>query len=192
SGKTTFARLATGLYQPKSGRIKRHGRPGLSFQFPARQLFADSVLGDVSFGPKSLGMPNPREAAFSALEEVGFPKSKIEASPFEISEGEQRLAGLAGVLATRPDFIFFDEPTAALDVHGQARFLEIVDNLVGEGVAVAIITHDLEIAEKSCSSAYLFDGCGQAVEYRMGEIMSNADLRKSSGIGTLEDICEGG
>ncbi|HDR91354.1 MAG TPA: ABC transporter ATP-binding protein, partial [candidate division Zixibacteria bacterium] len=186
SGKTTFARLAVGLYQPKAGRIKRHGRPGLSFQFPARQLFAESVLDDVSFGPKSMGIPDPRSAALSALEQVGFPHSKFAVSPFALSEGEQRLAGLAGILATRPDFIFFDEPTAALDVHGQARFLEIVDNLVENGAAVAIITHDLEIAEKTCWRAFLFNGCGQAIEYRMDEIMSNADLRKSYGIGTLD------
>ncbi len=191
AGKTTFARLAVGLYQPKSGRIKRHGRPGLSFQFPARQLFSESVLDDVLFGPNSMGIPDPRNAALSALEQVGFPHSKFSASPFALSEGEQRLAGLAGVLATRPDFIIFDEPTAALDVYGQARFLEIVDNLLKQDVAVAIVTHDLEIAEKICSRAIVFDGGGGAVEYRMDDIMSNADLRISYGIGTLDDIFEG-
>lgn len=190
-GKTTLARLAAGLYEPDSGEIKSHGRCGISFQFPARQLFADKVLDDVAFGPKSIGLRNPEELAFNALHEVGLNEDCLYKSPFELSEGEQRLAGLAGVLAIQPSYIFFDEPTAALDGTGKMRFMKIVETLLAKGVGVAIITHDLEMAKICCRKALVIDRKGRARPYSMEEILSNRELRRSSGIGTESDLFGG-
>jgi energy-coupling factor transport system ATP-binding protein len=190
-GKTTFARIATGLYKADSGKITSYGRAGLSFQYPARQLFADTVLDDVTFGPKSLGMSEPRELAAGALRRVGLDELKFECSPFALSDGEQRLVGLAGVLAIRPDYIFFDEPTAALDVFGRARFLEIVENLTAEGVGMAIITHDLRIAEQACSRALILEKQGSSRELTIDEILTDSNLRRSIGIGMEDEIFGG-
>lgn len=190
SGKTTLARLAAGLYKPDSGGMNSCGRPAISFQFPARQLFADSVLEDVAFGPKSLGMTDPNELASKALREVGLNEEYFKKSPFELSDGEQRLVGLAGVLAIEPDFIFFDEPTAALDVNSRRRFMGIVSNLVGKGVGIGLITHDLAIASRCCRKALIL-GDNDTMEVSMDEIMANKRLRMTCGIGTDVDLFEG-
>ncbi len=190
-GKTTLARLAAGLYKPDSGEIKSRGRCGISFQFPARQLFADKVLDDVAFGPKSIGMRNPKELALKALRESGLKEEYYDKSPFELSDGEQRLVGLAGVLAIEPSHIFFDEPTAALDASGRMQFLKIVETLLAKGVGVALITHDLDMAAICCRKALVIDRKGRARPYSMAEIMSNRELRRASGIGTESDLFGG-
>ena len=150
SGKTTAARVLAGVLEPDSGRATldgtavRAGDVGLCFQRPEDQLFADTVLDDLSFAPRALGLEahkaevRAREAA--VLLEVG--EDLLGRSPFELSGGQMRRVALAGVLAARPRACVLDEPSAGLDAPARHGLRELVCALARKGVAVLVVTHD--------------------------------------------------
>jgi energy-coupling factor transport system ATP-binding protein len=156
SGKSTLLRVAAGLLEPSSGSVSLDGEPltrrsargtiGLVFQDPESQLFADTVLQDVAFGPTNLGL-DPEEArvrAEEALARVGLDSATYgRRSPFHLSGGESRRAAIAGVLAMRPRYLLFDEPTAGLDAGGRRAVSEIIAaERVHSGVVV--VSHSAE------------------------------------------------
>lgn len=156
SGKSTLLRLAAGLLVAGAGRISIDGAPltaevargrvGLVFQDAESQLFADTVLEDIAFGPRNLGASDKeaRQAAGAALDRVGLPSEDFGArSPFSLSGGEARRVAIAGVLAMRPDYLLADEPTAGLDARGRRAVREI---LLGERErsGVLVVTHAAE------------------------------------------------
>jgi energy-coupling factor transport system ATP-binding protein len=156
SGKSTMLRIAAGLLSPESGDVSIDGEPlsartargrvGLVFQNPEAQLFAESVLADVAFGPKNLGASDEQAAdrAREALEAVGMPPESFgERSPFALSGGEARRVAIAGVLAMRPRYLLLDEPTAGLDVRGRTAVLGGLERVRPE-VGIVVVTHDAE------------------------------------------------
>ncbi len=161
SGKSTLARLMSFLSEPTEGRILTKGscRVALAFQFPEHQLFEDTVLKDVMFGPRNLGLKDPRHLAVSALGRVGLDESFLERSPFALSGGEQRRVALAGVIAMDPDMLVLDEPTVGLDRSGHDRVMSILDELNREGRTIVLITHRMEdILERCGEMVLLSDG----------------------------------
>ena len=92
-------------------RLRR--KVGLVFQFPEYQLFAETIIKDVMFGPKNFGLKEEeaKEVAKKSLIEVGIPESYFEKSPFELSGGEKRRVAIAGIIASDPDILVLDEPT---------------------------------------------------------------------------------
>jgi energy-coupling factor transport system ATP-binding protein len=154
SGKSTFLRVCAGLLEPSSGAVTVDGaavtdppvrrRVGLVFQNPEGQLFAESVLADVAFGPRNLGMDDPDGTAKLALAAVGISAEEYgDRSPFTLSGGEARRVAIAGVLAMHPAYLLLDEPTAGLDASGRAAVLAAV-RAVREDAGVLIVTHDAE------------------------------------------------
>jgi energy-coupling factor transport system ATP-binding protein len=156
SGKSTLLRVASGLVPPTGGGAEIEGAPlapasargrvALLFQNPESQLFAETVLRDVAFGPRNLGHDEPgaEQAAREALEMVCLsPGEYAERSPFALSGGEARRVALAGVLAMRPDYLLLDEPTAGLDARGRAAVRAIVASMRTRA-GVVIVTHDPE------------------------------------------------
>jgi energy-coupling factor transport system ATP-binding protein len=156
SGKSTLLRIASGLLAPDSGSVSVDEKPmsgvvapgavGLVFQDAEAQLFADTVLQDVSFGPLNLGVDAPGAAAraVEALEAVGIdPESFGPRSPFTLSGGEARRVAIAGVLAMRPRYLLLDEPTAGLDAPGRALVRELIERARAE-VGVVVVSHAAE------------------------------------------------
>ena len=97
------------------------------FQYPERQLFAETVAQDVAFGPRNLGLPQDEVArrVASSLTRVGLDLAAIgDKSPFELSGGQQRRVAFAGVLAMEPEVLVLDEPMAGLDPAARRDFLE--------------------------------------------------------------------
>lgn len=165
SGKSTLIQHMNGLLKPANGNIFYEGKDihekgysriylrekvGLVFQYPEYQLFADTVLEDVSFGPKNLNLPllEVQQRAFQAIEAVGLEDSVYDLSPFELSGGQKRRVAIAGVLAMKPDFLILDEPTAGLDPVGKKQLLEMLKALHQKGMGILLISHNMEdIAE---------------------------------------------
>ncbi len=156
SGKSTLLRIASGLLAPTGGSATIDGAPldagaargkvGLIFQDAESQLFADTVLDDVAFGPANLGekVEDAREAARDALRSVGLdPESYGHRSPFALSGGEMRRAAIAGVLAMRPRYLLADEPTAGLDAPGRRAVRRL---LVAQSkhAGVVVVSHAAE------------------------------------------------
>lgn len=156
SGKSTLLRLAAGLLEPGAGRAEIDGAPltrasargsvALVFQDAESQLFADTLLDDVAFGPANLGA-SPEEAASRAREalvSVGLgPDEYGHRSPFALSGGEARRAAIAGVLAMSPRYLLADEPTAGLDTSGRRAVRSLLLGL-RERAGVVVVSHSAE------------------------------------------------
>ena len=168
SGKSTLVQHFNGLIKPTSGKLsvdeidltarkpdwqKLRSKIGMVFQYPEYQLFADTVLDDVCFGPLNFGMAKEvaEENARRAIEAVGLNYEEIkDRSPIEISGGQKRRVAIAGVLAYEPDYLILDEPTAGLDPIGKKEMLDLVTSLrtSGKVKTVVMVSHNMdEIAE---------------------------------------------
>jgi len=157
SGKTTLALLAAGLLQPIGGnvwvdglntRIKKN-RPeisrkvGVVFQYPEQQFFCPSVGEEIEYALKNYQIDNPqRKLTLQALEDVGLNASYLDRNPFQLSGGEQRLVAIASIIVSKPEYLFFDEPTAGLDALAKRSVYSIIKNLEHSGRGVFLITHD--------------------------------------------------
>jgi len=164
SGKSTLVRMLCALEVPDQGRIvvdgldtksrkerrKLHGKVGYVMQHPERQLFAETVLEDVAYGPRNLGL-SPDEVqrrCAHALSLVGL-TGKENASPFQLSGGQQRLCAIAGVFAMEPGILVLDEPTAGLDPRGRAQLERILEDIHDHDVTTIRVTHSMDDAAKA-------------------------------------------
>ncbi|MCR5348678.1 MAG: energy-coupling factor transporter ATPase [Bacilli bacterium] len=132
---------------------------GLVFQFPEYQLFEETVVKDVAFGPKNFG--DDKETALAkareALLRVGLDESFFERSPFELSGGEKRRVAIAGVLAMNPKYLVVDEPTAGLDPAGAKEMMDLFRNVHQSGTTVILVTHDMDLVLAYCSDVIVLD-----------------------------------
>ena len=168
SGKSTLVQHLNALLLPNSGEIlindkiiKGGEKPknlkelrrnvGLVFQFPEYQLFEETILKDVSFGPKNFEMDNIEERAKQALKMVGLDETFFERSPLELSGGQKRRVAIAGILAMDPSVIVLDEPTAGLDPEGAKSMMSLFKKLNTEyDKTIIIVTHDMEHVLSYC------------------------------------------
>lgn len=173
SGKSTLARLICALDTPDAGRLcvtgldtrqkqnrrKLHGIVGYAMQQPERQLFAQTVAEDVAFGPTNLGLSacDVASAVNAALELVGL-SHKADASPFELSGGQQRLCALAGVIAMHPKVLVLDEPTSGLDPYYCSELRKIINSILEDGCTVIELTHSMEDAAETDQIIVLHEG----------------------------------
>lgn len=160
SGKSTLVRLLSGLDVPTNGTITYtpHAKRGYIMQYPERQLFAQTVVDDVAFGLLSMGLSphDAHERAYTALEQVEL-ANKAQASPFELSRGQQRRVAIAGVLAMNPQVLITDELTSGLDPHAQAHIERLMDELHGTMVHIDV-THSMQRAARADMVVVLNDG----------------------------------
>ena len=168
SGKTTLVQSIAGLLEPSDGRIvsvhadgtetviSQKGKEsalvrrkvGIVFQYPEYQLFEETVMKDVCFGPKNQGLSleEQKERARAALDLVGIDADdKGEVSPFELSGGQKRRVAIAGVLAMRPEVLILDEPTAGLDPKGHDDILEMIRRIRQEmDMSIILVSHNMD------------------------------------------------
>ncbi|NLL56071.1 MAG: energy-coupling factor transporter ATPase [Clostridiales bacterium] len=162
SGKSTLIQHFNGLIRLQSGELKvldidltakkpdlkrlRSGI-GMLFQYPEYQLFADTVLDDVMFGPLNFGISKEQalKQAKDAIEMVGLDFEEIkDRSPLEISGGQKRRVAIAGVLAYKPKILVLDEPTAGLDPTGKREMLNLISSLRKDGKTVIMVSHNMD------------------------------------------------
>ena len=122
SGKSTLIQHFNALIQPTSGQVLYNGEDvwaenydrralrsevGLVFQYPEHQLFENTVLADVCFGPMNQGLSKEQaeEEAKKALVHVGVKEENFTKSPFELSGGQKKRVAIAGVLAMNPKIL---------------------------------------------------------------------------------------
>ena len=162
SGKSTLIQTLNGLLRPTGGQVLLNGkdiwaepkkirevrfRAGMVFQYPEHQLFEETVLKDIAFGPGNMGL-SPQEAeerARKAAAFVGLSEDFLSKSPFELSGGEKRRVAIAGVIAMDPDVLVLDEPTAGLDPMGRDVLLaQITSYHKTRGNTVLLVSHSME------------------------------------------------
>ena len=168
SGKTTLVQCIAGLLVPTAGQvvavaedgtqtvISQKGKEafqvrrsvGIVFQYPEYQLFEETVMKDVCFGPKNQGLTEEEQIARAkeALDLVGInADEKGEASPFDLSGGQKRRVAIAGVLAMQPQVLILDEPTAGLDPKGHDDILEMIRRIRAEkNMTIILVSHNMD------------------------------------------------
>lgn len=168
SGKSTAIKHIAALVKPSNGVVKINDLTlnssskgkilrdirklvGIVFQFPESQLFEETVLKDVMFGPKNYGASEEEaeQLAKEALKQVGTKEELFDRAPFDLSGGQMRRVAIAGVLAMSPEILILDEPTAGLDPKGQREIMTMFYNLYLEKqLTVILVTHQMnDVAE---------------------------------------------
>ncbi|MCY8069211.1 energy-coupling factor ABC transporter ATP-binding protein [Bacillus haynesii] len=166
SGKSTLLQHLNGLLKPTKGQIRlgedvleagkknKHlkalrKKVGIVFQFPEHQLFEETILKDIAFGPINFGMSREKaeEKAREMLKLVGLDEELFDRSPFELSGGQMRRVAIAGVLAMEPEVLVLDEPTAGLDPRGRKEIMDMFYSLHKQRkLTTILVTHSMEDA----------------------------------------------
>ncbi len=155
AGKSTLLEVLAGLLAPSSGEVlwdgappeRLRGRIGIAFQFPERSFFAETLLAEVAYGPRNLGLSGAEagERARQALSALRLdPVRDGERNPFDLSGGEARRAALASVAALRPDAYLLDEPTAGLDEASAGAVGELIRREAERGCVILVAGHDVD------------------------------------------------
>ena len=152
SGKSTLASLIAGLDTPTTGSITIDGRPpepgknaGILFQHPEDFFFEKTVREDMAFGIRKTGLSENtiNRKMRSAIDAVGLDSGTFEKSPFHLSSGERRLVSFGCVIASAPDYLVLDEPTAGLDQKSRRRVLDVIGG-VARDLTVVYISHRVQ------------------------------------------------
>lgn len=176
SGKSTILQLLNGLLVPNQGSVRvfdtlitstsknkdiRQIRKqvGLVFQFAENQIFEETVLKDVAFGPQNFGV-SEEDAVKTAREKlalVGIDESLFDRSPFELSGGQMRRVAIAGILAMEPAILVLDEPTAGLDPLGRKELMTLFKKLHQSGMTIVLVTHLMDDVAEYSNQVYVME-----------------------------------
>ena len=188
SGKSTLVQHLNALLWPSEGtitiadrKIVANEKPknlkplrkqvGLVFQFPEYQLFEETILKDIAFGPKNFGLSEEEanQKAKEMLHLVGLDDSYLERSPFDLSGGQKRRVAIAGIMAIDPNTLVLDEPTAGLDPQGAKEMMSLFVRLNKEmNKSVLLVTHDME---------HVLEYCDEVIVMRKGSVAKHEDVK---------------
>jgi len=202
SGKTTLVQHLNALLLPTSGKLEILGRTisaqekpqhlkslrkdvGLVFQFPEYQLFEETILKDIAFGPKNFGVSEEEAVrrAREVIKVVGLEEAMLERSPLDLSGGQKRRVAIAGILAMDPQVLVLDEPTAGLDPQGAQSMMQLFMNLNKQmHKTVLIVTHDMEHVLNYCDNVVVVDTGEILQKTTVQEFFRKTDLLKQLNI----------
>lgn len=187
SGKSTLVQHLNGLLKPTQGTCYFSGQDmhqkgvslkkirqkvSLCFQYPEYQLFEESVIKDICFGPSNLGYSKEeclRKARY-AMDLLGLPRELEKISPFSLSGGQKRRVALAGILAMEPEFLVLDEPVAGMDQKGKDNLFELLKQLNEESnVGIVLVSHDMDDVAANADRLIIMD---------RGQIIRDDETRK--------------
>ena len=176
SGKSTILQLLNGLLVPSQGSVRvfdtlitstsknkdiRQIRKqvGLVFQFAENQIFEETVLKDVAFGPQNFGVSeeDAEQIAREKLALVGIDESLLNRSPFELSGGQMSRVAIAGILAMEPAILVLDEPTAGLDPLGRKELMNLFKKLHQSGMTIVLVTHLMDDVAEYANQVYVME-----------------------------------
>lgn len=178
AGKTTLLKHINGLLRPTIGQVKIEDenivkKPlsemamtvGLAFQNPNHQLFAETVMKELEFGPKNLdSYPNEIEEKIQEIAEHFGITHLLERNPLELSGGERRLVSIASVLTMNQSILVLDEPTFGQDYRQKKRLGNFLQSLSEKGITVIVVSHDLN---------FILDFAQRIIVVSQGEIIKD-------------------
>lgn len=166
AGKSTWMRTALGLQPPVGGRVVR--APELRIAYVPQVAALDSIypvrardmveMGTLGAG-RVFGFASAAEKrrCQEALQTVGLPDLRNQALR-DLSGGQRQRVLIARAIASGAKLFFFDEPTSALDYNAELAILDLIDGLrKAPGVAVAVITHEMQVVRGRADKALLLD-----------------------------------
>lgn len=195
SGKSTLVQHMNALLLPTKGHIDIYDKTvkpksklklklvrskiGLVFQFPEYQLFEDTVIKDIEFGPKNFGKSKEeaRNLAKKASEQIEVPEEMFEKSPFNLSGGQMRRVAIAGILASEPEILILDEPTVGLDPKGKDNLMNLLVNLQKEThKSIVMITHDMNAVARYSKRVIVMNKGDVVLDGTPQELFNNEEL----------------
>lgn len=202
SGKSTILQLLNGLLVPTDGSVRvfdtlitptsvnkqiRQIRKqvGLVFQFAENQIFEETVLKDVAFGPQNFGV-SIEEAETIAREKlalVGIDESLFDRSPFELSGGQMRRVAIAGILAMEPRILVLDEPTAGLDPIGRKELMTLFKKLHQDGITIVLVTHLMDDVAEFADQVYVMEKGKLVKGGKPGLVFQNVEFMEKIQLG---------
>lgn len=202
SGKSTIMQLLNGLNLPSTGNVviddrtitasskpkdikKLRQQVGLVFQFPESQLFEETVLKDVAFGPQNFGISAEiaEQKAREKLAMVGIPESLFEKNPFELSGGQMRRVAIAGILAMEPEVLVLDEPTAGLDPKGRKELMTLFKQLHLSGMTIVLVTHLMDDVSDYATDVHVLEKGQIVISGKPKDIFQDVSLLESKQLG---------
>jgi len=202
SGKSTLVQHLNGLLKPSKGEIYVDGvnisqkgvklkeirqKVGLVFQYPEHQLFEETVLKDVSFGPMNLGLTasEVEKRVKKALEAVNLNYQEIkDQSPFNLSGGQKRKVAIAGVLAMEPKYLVLDEPTAGLDPRGRDEILDQIKELHRKlKITIILVSHSMDDVARLADRLIVMHKGQVELVGKPREVFQKTEILKSIGLG---------
>ena len=201
SGKSTLVQHLNGLNKPTEGEVvifdhklianekpkglkELRSRVGLVFQFPEMQLFEETVFKDVSFGPSNFGFTEEEslKSVKQALTLVGIDESLWERSPLDLSGGQKRRVAIAGVIASNPEVLVLDEPTAGLDPQGSKDMMSLFLGLNQEhNKTIIMVTHDMDHVLNYADNVVVMDKGSCIYQGPAKDFFSDKELLNSLG-----------
>ena len=202
SGKSTLIQHFNGLLKPTSGEVFIDGADinggqvklrdvrrnvGLVFQYPEYQLFEETVLKDVCYGPLNLGLSQEEAEAKAkrAIELVGLDFEAVkDRSPFALSGGQKRRVAIAGVIAMEPKMLILDEPTAGLDPKSHHDILLMIEKIKKEGgVTILLVSHNMGDVARLADRVLVMDGGRLWMNGTPQQVFSRAEELSEIGLG---------
>ncbi|EFR45229.1 energy-coupling factor ABC transporter ATP-binding protein [Streptococcus pseudoporcinus] len=202
SGKSTIMQLLNGLLTPTSGIVNVGGKAitsqsknkdiklirkevGLVFQFPESQLFEETVLKDVAFGPQNFGVTkeDAEKLAREKLALVGISETLFEKNPFELSGGQMRRVAIAGILAMEPSILVLDEPTAGLDPKGRRELMTLFKKLHKSGMTIVLVTHLMDDVANYADKVYVLEKGKVILSGKPNDIFQRVELLEEKQLG---------
>ncbi len=200
SGKSTLVQMLNGLIRPTGGQVLLEGKDiwlepkkiravrfkvGMVFQYPEYQLFEETALKDIAFGPKNMGLSEEEaiEKAKTAAEFVGLKSKLLSKSPFELSGGEKRRVAIAGVIAMDPTVLILDEPTAGLDPMGRELLLgQILKYHKSRKNTIILVSHSMEDVGKYCDRVLVMNKGEKAMMDESKKVFEKGAILRSMGL----------
>jgi cobalt/nickel transport system ATP-binding protein len=196
SGKSTLILLIAGLLSPQKGEIKVFNEEttaksfhklrqkiGVVFQDPDDQLFNQTVIEDVAYGPKNLGLTPEiiQKRCDHILEDIGISHLR-ERPPHRLSFGEKKKVSLATALVLKPELIILDEPTANLDLLSRRGLIDLLNELNAEGTTIVVSTHDVEALPELVDRVIIVSHGSVLGEGDIHNVLQDTELLESAGL----------
>lgn len=206
SGKSTLLQHLNGLLRPMSGEYyfdgenvfdgkfslqKLRQKVALCFQYPEYQLFEETVLKDVAFGPKNMGFDQQtcEEKARKAMELAGISPELEKASPFALSGGQKRRVALAGILAMEPEYLILDEPVAGLDGKGKENLFSLLKYLnEKENITILLVSHDMDDVAENARRVLVMDRGQLVMDDTTEKVFSREKELKDMGLAIPQSL----
>jgi len=208
SGKSTVLMHLNGLLKPSEGVVKIgdttisagtktkglkdvRRQVGIVFQFPEHQLFEETVVKDIIFGPMNFGVSEEeaKRRAYELITLLGLPEDVADKSPFDLSGGQMRRVAIAGVLAFKPSVLILDEPTAGLDPRGRKEIMELFSQLhKKENLTTILVTHSMEDAARYADQVIVMSNGTSVMTGTPEEVFSDEEKLSSYRLGLPRSV----
>lgn len=201
SGKSTLLQHLNGLLEPTFGTCLYHGedihskgyslkdhrlKVSLCFQYPEYQLFEETVLKDICFGPANQGLNKEEceQKAKKAMALLGLSEDLLDVSPFMLSGGQKRKVALAGILAMEPEVLILDEPAAGLDYESKEKLFNLLEDLnKNQNMTIILVSHDMDDVARYAKRVIIMKEGRVLKDGTTGNVLGEKETMQEAGLG---------